>query len=56
MPDTPSFTDEDFAELSRTGKSVESIRRFEQTVGRRVRLGDGEEAIVVGSPFDEDEW
>ncbi|MCP4542449.1 MAG: hypothetical protein GY832_35445 [Chloroflexi bacterium] len=56
MPGTPSFTDDDFAELSRTGKSVESLRRFEQTVGRRVRLSDGEEAIVVGSPFDDDEW
>ncbi len=56
MPDTPPFTAEDFAELSRTGKSVESIRRFEQTVGRRVRLDGGKEVVVVGSPFDEDEW
>lgn len=56
MPDTPSFTAEDFAALSRAGKSVESIRRFEQTVGRRVRLDDGKEVIVVGAPLDEDEW
>ncbi len=56
MPGTPSFTAEDFAELCRAGKSVESIRHFEQTVGRRVRLDDGKEMIVVGNPLDEDEW
>jgi len=56
LPDTPSFTEKDFAELSRTGKSVESLRHFEQTVGRRVRLDDGKELIVMGDPFGEDEW
>lgn len=54
-PDTPSFTPEDFATLSRTGKSPEEISRFEQKVGRLVRLPDGQKVLVMGAPFDEDE-
>ena len=56
MPETPPFTTEDFDQLARTGKSPESISHVEQTVGRRVRLEDGTEVIVMGDPFDEDEW
>ena len=55
MPDTPPFTVEDFDALSRTGKTAESIRHFEQHVGRRVRLDDGKELLVmgdIGDPFD----
>jgi hypothetical protein len=55
-PETPPFTAEDFDALSRTGETVESLRRFEQQVGRRVRLEDGKEIIVMGDPFDEDDW
>ncbi|OGG45889.1 MAG: hypothetical protein A3F84_17220 [Candidatus Handelsmanbacteria bacterium RIFCSPLOWO2_12_FULL_64_10] len=55
-PETPLFTAEDFDELSRTGKSVEVLREFEQRVGRRVRLQDGKELWVLGSPFDQDDW
>ncbi len=55
-PETPPFTAEDFDQLARTGESPESIRHFEQTVGRRIRLEDGKEVIVMGDPFDEDEW
>lgn len=55
-PDTPSFTAKDFDALKRTGKTPESLSRFEQTVGRRVRMEDGAEVLVMGSPFDEDEW
>lgn len=55
-PDTPPFTAEDFDKLSRTGKSVEGIRQFEQTVGRRVRMDDGKEILVMGDPLDEDDW
>ena len=54
-PDTLPFTAEDFDILSRTGETAESIRRFEQQVGRRVRLEDGKELLVMGEPFDEDE-
>jgi hypothetical protein len=43
-PDTPPFTAEDFDALSRTGETAEFIRRFEQQVGRRVRLKDGQES------------
>lgn len=54
-PETPLFTAEDFDELSRTGKSVEVLREFEQRVGRRVRLKDGKELLVMGS-LDEEDW
>ena len=51
--ETPSFTIQDFDTLSHTGKSVEEIRRFEQTVGRRVRMADGKEVIIMGNPDDD---
>lgn len=52
LPDTPSFTVEDFDALSHTGKTAESIRHFEQHVGRRVRLEDGKELLVMGDIGD----
>jgi len=56
-PDTPSFTAEDFDLLARQGKRPEEIMHFEQTVGRRVRLGDGEQLLVLGSPdWDDEAW
>ena len=56
-PDTPSFTVEDFDLLARQGKRPEEIMHFEQTVGRRVRFGDGEQVLVIGSPdWDDEEW
>ncbi|MCX7680931.1 MAG: hypothetical protein N2508_03010 [Anaerolineae bacterium] len=56
-PDTPGFTPEDFALLSRSGQSAEAIMEFEQTVGRRVRLDDGKEILVMSPPDDwADEW
>jgi hypothetical protein len=57
LPDTPPFTVEDFDALSRAGKTAESIRHFEQHVGRRVRLDDGKELLVmgdIGDPFDDE--
>ena len=54
-PDTPPFTAEDFDELSRTGETAESIKTFEARVGRRVRMEDGQELLVMGAPFDEDD-
>lgn len=57
LPDsseTPRFSVEDFDELSRTGESVGAIRRFEQQVGRWVRMENGENILVMGAPFDED--
>ena len=53
LPDglaTPSFTMEDFDELSQTGERPEAIMHFEQTVGRRVRMPDGQEVLVMGNP------
>ncbi len=50
-PESPLFTIEDFDELTRQGNSTESIMISEQTQGRRVRLEDGTE-IVMLSPDD----
>jgi hypothetical protein len=55
-PETPEFTPEDFDELSKTGKTPESINRFERTVGRRVRMDDGTELFYLGDPLDEESW
>ena len=56
-PDTPAFTVDDFDFLAHNGKLPEEIRHFEQTVGRRVRLEDGEEALVMGNPdWEDEEW
>ena len=55
-PATPLFTSADFEALSRTGEQPEQIMRFEQTVGRRVRMPDGKELLIMGGRgFDEDE-
>lgn len=53
-PGTPQFTKQDFDELRRTGKSPESISRYEQTVGRMVRLPDGKEVLIGADTFDDD--
>jgi len=50
----PPFTAQDLNRLARTGQTPESIVHFEQTVGRRVRLEDGQELLVIGDPFDDD--
>jgi len=56
-PDTPSFTVQDFDLLAHRGKRPEEIMHFEQTVGRRVRLEDGDELLVMGGPdWDDEEW
>jgi hypothetical protein len=54
-PDTPAFTDEDFDALSRNGERPETIMHFEQTVGRRVRMADGQEVLIMGGGLDPDE-
>jgi len=54
--DTPAFTARDFEVLSHLARSPEELRVYEQTVGRRVRLPDGKELLVMGPPLDEDEW
>ena len=53
-PRTPQFTKQDFDELSRTGKSPESISRYEQTVGRMVRLPDGKEVLIGADVIEDD--
>jgi hypothetical protein len=53
-PDTPPFTLADVDELLHTGQVAESIMKFEQTVGRRVRMVDGKELLVMGDPFDDE--
>ena len=55
-PDTPAFTMEDFDVLARHGESAEGIRYFEHTVGRRVRLDDGEELLIIGTDWDDEDW
>jgi hypothetical protein len=56
-PDAPSFTMDDFDFLARNGKLPEEVVHFEQTVGRRVRLEDGKELLVMGSPdWDDEDW
>ena len=55
LPDgarTPRFTKQDFDELSQTGKSPEAISRYEQTVGRTVRLPDGKELVIGADLID----
>ena len=53
----PSITIEDVDDLCHHRERPEDIRRFEQTVGRRVRMDDGKELLIMGSPpdFDDDE-
>jgi hypothetical protein len=58
LPDglhTPSFTLDDFDFLSEHGERPEEIVNFERTVGRRVRMDDGKELLVMGGP-DLDDW
>ena len=60
-PDTPAFTRirirslDDFDYLARHGQRPEEVVDFEQTVGRRVRMEDGEETLVMGEPDWEEE-
>jgi hypothetical protein len=54
-PDTPSFTLDDFDLLARQGEQPEEIVHYEQTVGRRVRIGDGKEVLVMGDLDWDDE-
>lgn len=58
LPDernTPQFTDDDWQILTKQGQSAEEIMRYEQTVGRRVRMDDGKELLVMGNPGWDDE-
>lgn len=58
LPDTPetqAFSMKNFDELSRTGKRPESMTHFEQNFGRRVRMDDGKEVVVMGAPWDDEE-
>jgi hypothetical protein len=54
-PDTPPITAEDIEFLCQHGQRPEDIVHLEHTVGRRTRLDDGTEVLVIGEP-DEDEW
>ncbi len=59
-PDTPSFTEGDFDALIHVGQRPEEIMHFEQTVGRRVRMEDGQEVMILGGGLDDgwedEEW
>ena len=59
-PDTPDFTMQDFDHLSEHGQRPEEIMHFEQTVGRRVRMKDGQELLIMKDPEGleelDDEW
>ncbi|MDM8531089.1 hypothetical protein QUF63_07940 [Anaerolineales bacterium HSG25] len=59
LPDTekaPSFTPQDFEFLSKHGESPEKINHFERNVGRRVRMDDGKELIVMGADDERNFW
>ncbi len=53
-PGTLSFSAQDFDKLAQTGLSAEELSLVEQRIGRRVRLEDGAEVLVLGNPLDED--
>ncbi len=46
-PDTPEVKIEDFDFLAQYGERPEKIVHTEQTIGRRFRLENGEEAVFV---------
>lgn len=48
-PDGSTFTMEDFDSLTQLEQRAEDLMKFEQTVGRRVRLDDGKEIVVMGA-------
>jgi hypothetical protein len=47
---------EDFDFLAHHGERPEEIMHFERTVGRRVRLDDGEEILVIGTDWENEDW
>jgi hypothetical protein len=53
-PNTPPFTLEDFDTLAQTGAAAEALMRVEKTVGRRVRMEDGRELLVMPGSLDEE--
>ena len=56
-PETPDFTMQDFDHLAEHGQRPEEIMHFEQTVGRRVRMKDGQELLIMKDPEGmDDEW
>jgi hypothetical protein len=55
-PETPEFTMKDFDFLATHGERPEVIMEFEHNVGRRVRVGDDEEILIIGTDWDDDEW
>jgi hypothetical protein len=58
LPDernTPKFTDDDWQALIKQGQSADEIMHYEQTVGRRVRMEDGKEVLIMGDLSDWDE-
>ena len=57
-PQTPAFTIDDFHALSTVGQSAETLSRFEQTIGRRIRMEDGKEVFIDASlaNMDFDDW
>jgi len=62
LPDLPGaapFTAADFDRLASSGQSAEEISHFEHAVGRRVRVSDGKEVLIIGADdlddFDDEE-
>jgi len=53
--DEPAFTAADFDALSQVGERPEAIMHFEKTVGRRVRMDDGKELLIMGADRDWDD-
>ena len=56
LPDdesTPLFTIDEFDRILTIGKTADEIMQYEKTVGRRVRLEDGKEILIMGA---DDDW
>ncbi|MEM7131003.1 MAG: hypothetical protein AAF702_32070 [Chloroflexota bacterium] len=56
LEETPSLTVADFDAVCKKGQRAEQAMFVEQNFGRRIRTEDGKEVVVVGDPWDEDEY
>lgn len=50
---TSQFTIDDFDAILTIGKTADEIMLYEKTVGRRVRMEDGKEILIMGA---DDDW
>ena len=55
LPDAPPLTVADFNRLCNRGQRAEQLMFNEQNFGRRVRMDDGQEVVILGNPWDDDD-